>query len=306
MPKRKLRKRIKYFFLFIFVKTLIGVTNFIPRVWVVKFCGFLGRVGYRLVDAEREKAIKNLSVVYGEEKSPAEIERMAKKVFENIGKNAGDIFRGFPIDSMERLKKFTTIEGEQHLEKAAAKGKGVITLTVHLGAFEFVGAYLGLAGYNPLVIGTPLKDERLNDLLWQSRTLKGAIAIERGKETVKVIRGLKSGGTVIILIDQDTKVKSIFIDFMGKPAATPIGGTLLALKTGAAVVPLYITLQENYRQHITILPEVQLMTTGDLEIDLVTNTKVLSDVSQEIIKKHPLQWVWMHERWKTKPGEEIK
>ena len=104
-------------------------------------------------------------MVYGHEKSRQEIEKMAKKVFELIGNNAGDIFRGFPIDSIEKLMKFTSVEGQEHLEKAAAKGKGVITLTVHLGAFEFVGAYLGLAGYNPLVVGTPLKDERLNDLL---------------------------------------------------------------------------------------------------------------------------------------------
>jgi len=79
MPKRKLRKRIKYFFLFIFVKTLITVSNFIPRVWVVKFCGFLGRIGYLLVGEARSKTIRHLTMVYGQEKSPQEIEKMAKK-----------------------------------------------------------------------------------------------------------------------------------------------------------------------------------------------------------------------------------
>ncbi|HRG10815.1 MAG TPA: lysophospholipid acyltransferase family protein, partial [Cyclobacteriaceae bacterium] len=105
---------------------------------------------------------------------------------------------------------------------------------------------------------------------------------------------------------QDTKVKSRFVNFFGMPAATPIGATVLALRTGCAVVPTYIYLGEDGKQHMHILPEIPLVITGDEETDLVVNTQNFTNVTEQIVREHPEQWVWMHERWKTKPGEEIR
>jgi KDO2-lipid IV(A) lauroyltransferase len=90
------------------------------------------------------------------------------------------------------------------------------------------------------------------------------------------------------------------------PAATPIGATVLALRTGCAVVPTYIYLDENLQQQMHILPELQLHVTGDEETDLVNNTQLFTDFIEKVVRQHPEQWVWMHERWKTKVGEEIR
>jgi len=122
---------------------------------------------------------------------------------------------------------------------------------------------------------------------------------------VRLFKALKSGGSIAILIDQDTKVKSRFVNFFGKPCATPIGATVLALKSGCAVVPTYIYLDENYKQQMHILPEIPLVYTGDDEKDLIINTQNFTDFTERVVREHPEQWVWMHERWKTKPGEEI-
>ena len=121
-----------------------------------------------------------------------------------------------------------------------------------------------------------------------------------------MLKTLKTGGMVVILIDQDTKVKSRFINFLGKPASTPIGGTIMAQKTGAAVVPIFITLQPDYSQLIRIYPEVKMECTGDPEKDLLVNTQNISNATEMVILQNPSQWVWMHERWKTRPGEEIR
>jgi KDO2-lipid IV(A) lauroyltransferase len=135
--------------------------------------------------------------------------------------------------------------------------------------------------------------------------MHGAIAIERGKETFKLIIILKSGGSIALLIDQDTKVKSRFVDFFGMPAATPVGATVMAMKTGAAVIPTYVYLGEDGMQHMQVLSEVPLQITGDDEVDMVYNTQVLTNFIENTIRQHPDQWVWMHERWKTQKGEEI-
>lgn len=219
-----------------------------------------------------------------------------------LGKNAGDILRSTrSVRSLADLEKFLVTKGLEHFHAANAKGKGVIFVTCHLGAFDLQVTSMAMRGLDPNIIGTPLKDKRLNDLLWEYRNAHGAIAIERGRETFRLIKVLKSGGSIALLIDQDTKVQTTFVDFFGMPAATPVGATVLALKTGAAVVPSYIHLGEDGLQHMYLLPEIPMRRTDDEESDVKFNTQVLTNFIEEQIRKHPDQWVWMHERWKTKP-----
>jgi len=254
----------------------------------------------------RDRSIFHLGLAFDKEKSPREIVDLSKEMFVMLGKNAGDILRSLKVKSLSDLDKFLTTYGLENYEKAHAKGKGVMFLTSHLGAFDLQITNMALRGLNPNIIGTALKDDRLNDLLLKYRNAFGAIAIERGKESVRLFKALKSGNSIAILIDQDTKVKSRFVNFFGMPAATPIGATILALRTGAAVVPTYIFLDNKGQQQMHILPEIPLVITGDEEIDLVVNTQLFTDFTEKIVREHPEQWVWMHERWKTRPGEEIR
>jgi KDO2-lipid IV(A) lauroyltransferase len=305
MENRPLKKRIKYTSLYFFIRFLIFASNALPRrVWL-GFCGRLGKIAYAVSPKPRERVIYHLGLAFGNEKSPREILTLSKQVFVMLGKNAGDILRSLKVRTLTDLNKFLVTHGLENYEKAFAKGKGVMFLTSHLGAFDLQITNMALRGLNPNIVGTALKDERLNDLLWQYRNAYGAVAIERGKESVRLFKVLKSGGSIAILIDQDTKVKSRFVDFFGMKAATPIGATVLALRTGAAVVPTYIYLDQDGMQHMHILPEIPLVITGDDETDLVVNTQNFTNFTEQIVREHPEQWVWMHERWKTRPGEEI-
>lgn len=242
-------------------------------------------------------------MAFGKEKSAREIIGLSHDVFKMMGKNAGDIFHGFRVSDMESFKKFTDIRGSEIANAAVASGKGVIFFSGHVGAFELIATELSLEGYKPLVVGTAMKDERLTNLLWSHRNKLGAYTIERGKETMRLIRTLKAGGTFGILIDQDTKAKSVFVNFFGIPCATPIGATVLAMKTGAVLIPMFFHLREDGMQEVNYYPEVELTLTGNDQEDLVVNTQKLTDIIEREIRKHPAQWVWMHERWKTKPGE---
>jgi len=305
MENRPLKKRIKYSSLYFFIRFLIFFSNLLPRkVWLA-FCGWLGGIAYAFSPKPRERTIRHLGLALGKEMSPREIMNLSKQVFIMLGKNAGDILRSLNVRSLDDLNKFLVTHGIENYEKAHAKGKGVMFLTSHLGAFDLQITNMALRGLNPNIVGTALKDERLNELLWQYRNAYGAVAIERGKESVRLFKALKSGGSIAILIDQDTKVKSRFVDFFGMKAATPIGATVLALRTGAAVVPTYVYLDKDGKQHMHILPEIPLVFTGDEEKDLLINTQNFTNFTEQIVREHPDQWVWMHERWKTRPGEEI-
>ena len=303
---KKFRRKIRYPVILALVRTMIFISRLFPRKAWLGLCGFLGGVSYWFARRSRKLAIRHLTMAYGKEKSEKEIKALARQVFVMMGKNAGDIMRAFKIDSLTDFDKIRVVNRAEIAEQAFAKGKGVIFLTAHFGAFEFVATELAFRGYKPLIIGTPMKDKRLTNLLWEQRNKLGASAIERGKETVRLIKTLKTGGTIAILIDQDTRVKSVFVNFFGIPCATPIGATLLALKTGAAIVPMFYHLREDGMQEVNFYPEVELLITGDEETDMKVNTQRLNDVIETEIRKHPAQWLWLHERWKTKPGEEIR
>lgn len=305
-PSKRIRRQIRYTLVYRFVQSLIFLSRIMPRIAWLKFCGVLGRIAYYFASETRRLTEKHLSMAYSGEKSPQEIKRLSKRVFEYLGKNSGDILRATRVKDMAGLEEFLVITGYENFIKANQKGKGVIFLTCHLGAFDLQVSTMALKGLNPNIIGTPLKDERLNALLWDYRNKYGAVAIERGRETFRMIKVLKSGGSVALLIDQDTKVKSRFVDFFGIPAATPVGATVLAMKTGAAVVPTYVYLGDDWKQHMQILPEIPLAITGNEEADVISNTQILSNFIEETVRKHPEQWVWMHERWKTRPGEEVQ
>ena len=297
---------MRYTLVYRTVRFFIFLSRMMPRVAWLKFCGVVGRVVYHFASQTRDLTLRHLTMAFGKEKNPQEIKALAKRVFEYLGKNAGDILRATKVKNLEQLEEFLVVSGYENFEKANEKGKGVIFLTCHMGAFDLQVSTMALKGLNPNIIGTPLKDERLNELLWDYRNKYGAVAIERGRETFRMIKVLKSGGSVALLIDQDTKVKSRFVNFFGMPAATPVGATVLALKTGAAVVPTYVYLGKDWKQHMEILPEVVLQVSGDDERDMIENTQLLTDIIESVIRQHPEQWVWMHERWKTRPGQEVQ
>jgi KDO2-lipid IV(A) lauroyltransferase len=254
-----------------------------PRIWWLAFCGWLGKIAFATTKRYREQTLMHLGLAYGNKKSAKEIYSLARLVYVMLGKNAGDIFRSMEVKSLTDLEKFLITTGIENFEKANAKNKGVIFLTCHLGAFDMQITNMALRGLKPNIIGTTLKDPRLNDLLVNYRSAYGAIAIERGKETFRLIKALKLGGAVAILIDQDTNVKSVFVDFFGMKASTPVGAAVLALM-----------------QHMEIFPELPLIQTGDEAEDVRINTQAFTTFIESQIRKHPEQWVWMHERWKTK------
>lgn len=302
---RKVRRRIQYRAIYALVQALIFLSHCMSRRAWLACCGSLGGLVYYLVPHTRSLTVRHLSAAFPE-RSREDIRRLARRNFRLLAKNAGEILRATRTRTLSDLDELMVTHGFEHVEAARAKGKGVIFLTCHLGPFDLQVTNLALRGVPLFVIGTRLKDPRLSSLLWKQRNALGAVAVERGKETFRLLKALKSGQSVGILIDQDTRVKSRFVEFFGRPASTPVGAAILAMKTGASVVPTYIHLAPDQLQHMRIFPEIETVLTGDEEADLLTNTQRYTRFIEEAIRAHPEQWVWMHERWKTKPGEEIR
>ncbi|HDZ12090.1 MAG TPA: hypothetical protein ENH53_07710, partial [Bacteroidetes bacterium] len=292
---KPLKKRLKNNFIFGFVFYLILFIRLIRRETAFWIFEKLGRISYYLIPDVRRKMVRHLTIAFGEEKSSEEIGAMVKESLVNLGRNAVDAIR-LPVYSLEDVEKFLTAEGLEILDRILANGKSVVLITGHIGSWEMMAAYLAMKGYPLYVVGARLYDPRLDHLLLKMRKSGGYINISREGSTKELLRILKKPNLLGMLIDQDTRVAGTFVRFFGKQAYTPVGPVILAAKTGAALVPLYIHLNENYRHHVKIFPEYTLTETGSKQNNVVQNTQGLTTILENFIREVPTQWVWMHER----------
>lgn len=261
----------------------------------------LGWAAYRLVLGERRKVRAGLMLAFGGTWDERTIERLTVRVFLDLGKNAMDaIWLG--RRGREEIFRAVRAEGLEYIDRALARGKGVIGLMGHIGSWELLGAYLVAAGYPLSAVGRSLHDPRLDRLLVDARRRSGIRNIARGRQTREVLRSLRENRIVAMLIDQDTRVKGVFVDVFGKPAYTPMGPVILAMRTGATVVPMAIHRELDDTHHVVVRPEIDMVRTGDMERDVQVNTQRCSRTLEAFIREHPSQWVWMHERWKTRHG----
>jgi len=261
----------------------------------------LGKLTYFIIADARKRTQNNLNIVFGKEKDQRELEKLARLVFENVGKNVADAVR---LKNMKwkKIEEITKIEGLEYFDNAYKMGKGVIPLTGHIGNFELLAAYFSLKGYKLSVIGRELYDPRLDALLVKSRESVGLENIPSSASVKQVIKALRSGRALGVLADQDSsKVRGVFVDFFGRPARTPVGPVLLAYKTQSPIVPMAIVREKDDKYKIIVKEPIELATSGDKEKDIIETTQKCTKVLESIIRDYPSQWLWMHDRWKSKP-----
>jgi KDO2-lipid IV(A) lauroyltransferase len=301
MSRRGLHKSIRRWLVYIFVLFFVKVLRSVDRLIAIRLTLLIGRIAFCLAKGARNRTIRHLTWAFGNEKSPEEIRSLAQRTFLNLAVTTADAIR-LPILIEQGLNNFVTVEGFHHLEKARAKGKGTIFLSGHFGNWELLAAWVVQNGIPLKVIGRPAYDPRLDEMLVDVRNKAGYTNIPRGKGTKEMVRSLKRGYALGLLIDQDTRVKGVFVSFFDRPAHTAIGPVILSQKFGAPIVPIFIRLREDLTYHVHCGEELSLENTGDKERDLIVNTQKCSDVYERIIRRFPDQWVWMHRRWKKQPA----
>jgi Kdo2-lipid IVA lauroyltransferase/acyltransferase len=297
-----LKKRIKNSLIYYFVVMIAALLRSLPRRTAIALMRGFGGLGFHLARKEREKTIRHLTLAYGHEKSPDEIARLAKAVFRHFGLMAADAIR-MPLIVAGGINNLVENSGMERLQAALARGRGAIVLTGHFGNWELFGAWVAQNGFPVKVVGRSAYDPRLDKIVVDLRNTAGYTNIARGKATREIIRTLRDNEVLGMLVDQDTKVEGVFVDFFGRPAHTAIGPVTLAQKMGCALLPAFIHLQDDGTYKIEFDEEIELTSTGDAERDLIVNTQKISDSYERAIRRHPEQWVWMHERWKKQPGD---
>jgi len=227
------------------------------------------------------------------------------KMVRNLGWMAAEFAR-LPELRKQNMENVVILEGHENFLEGQRRGKGVLYLTGHIGAWELSSFAHALYGYPLHYMARPLDNKRLDALVNQYRCSSGNKPIFKNESARVMLKILKGSGTIGILADQNTMPEEgVFVDFFGKSACATTGIARVALHTGAAVVPGYAYWDETIQKYrLRFEPTVELVRTENTERDVFENTQRFAKVIEQIIRKHPDQWVWVHERWKTRPKGE--
>jgi KDO2-lipid IV(A) lauroyltransferase len=270
-----------------------------PVVLRKKLEQFAGKLYYKFGHKARQIALDNLKTAYGKELSEQEIEQRAKAVFTNVAGAFLDFFAKVYVKNPEKYFKMVEVLGEDNLKAAYSKGKGVICLVPHISSWELSAVTPPMLGYPTIAASKPIKGFLIQKSMVWFRKRRGMVNFERGGSYKMLAENLKQGKCLILMIDQDTNVKSCYVNFFGKEAYTPLGASRLAFDTEAAVVPMAMSRKDTGKYLFEILPELPFIQTGNRESDLISNTQNQTACIENIIRKNPEQWVWMHRRYKT-------
>ncbi|HLA79041.1 MAG TPA: lysophospholipid acyltransferase family protein [Vicinamibacteria bacterium] len=230
--------------------------------------------------------------------------RTARGVYAHFGQILLDIL-WLSERPCETVLSVVDVEGREHVEGAVAAGHGLVVVTAHFGNWEAHGVAHGLL-FGPLgVVARPLDNPRLDERLCAFRGRSGNPVIYKQRALVQVLKMLRAGGGVAILIDQNVQEgDGIFVDFFGRPAATTTVAAALAVKTGCALVPVQVRLGDDGRYRAIYEPAVRWTTSGDRQRDIAHLTQALTYRIEAWVREAPEQWLWIHRRWKTQPGKE--
>jgi Kdo2-lipid IVA lauroyltransferase/acyltransferase len=255
---------------------------------------------FRIDKKHRDIAVQNLTRAFGHEKSPDQIRLLAFQSFYNIMRIPFEIGWSDRL-TLPELFQHAEIRGLHHVQAALIKGKGVLALTAHMGNWELLPSVAPMAGFSADIVYRPLDFLPLDAFFLRLRTRFGAGLIPNAHAMRKILRQLKNGHVVAMLMDQNVDwYEGVFVDFFNHRACTNKGFALLALKTRAPVMPIFMIRDQN-RFIIEFCAEIELIQTGDRTHDIEANTLQYNQAIEAVIRRYPDQWFWVHQRWKTRP-----
>lgn len=259
---------------------------------------FLGLMLYYLWKERREVALKNLRMACSSGMIKGTPEEIVKRNFEEIGQSIVEIVKVY-FGKGRRIFDSVRIVGIENLERAREKGKGIIFITGHCGNWELLALAASIKVHPISVVARRLNNPYLNHLVESLRSRYGNTIIYKKGALREIIRTLRDGGSVGILMDQAVlPEEGIVVDFLGKPAWTTRMPVIIARKTGSPILPIFIK-RNGTAQEITIHPEIMLLSNSSNY--LRANTRLLNSIIEDYIKENPEQWLWIHKRWKRVP-----
>jgi Kdo2-lipid IVA lauroyltransferase/acyltransferase len=265
----------------------------------------IGATAFSVLGRLRRVGVRNLELAFPEMTS-LEREATLRSEYRNLGLLLAE-FCKMPDYTTEEASRFIRYEGLENFLAARERGKGVLVLTGHLGAWELSSFYHSLMGMPMGMVIRRLDNPLVDAFVNRIRCLHGNRVIHKDDFARGLIASMRAGETVGILMDTNmTPPQGVFVPFFGVLACTASGMARIAAKTGAAVVPGFLLWEQSEQRYVLHFgEELKVIRTGDAEQDALANTASFTSAIERYIRRYPDQWLWLHRRWKTRPpGEE--
>lgn len=289
------------YLVYLLLRFLSILINFLPERVTLWIGRWLGLAMYYLDTEHRNVAFQNLEIAFGREKSKEELRVIAKKSFENLGMMAMEFFR-IPNLDIETFQQKVKVEGLEEALRVLERNRGALLLLGHFGNWELMALMSKVIERPIMVIAKPIKrNPWLYQWILKSRERMGLIVIPPRNATQKVLQALSENQIVGVLFDQRGKRShGIWADFFGRKVPTTPGLAVMALRSGAPVIPVFMIREEGGRHHLFIKEPLKLIHTGDFRNDVEANTQLFNQTIESIVRQYPEQWLWIHRRWERK------
>ena len=264
----------------------------------------IGRATYYMAFSHRKIALDSLSVAFPE----VSLKRRKKIARDFSVIMVQSFLEVIHFASNYSLFNNIEIEGREFLNKALEKNQGVIALSAHFGNFPLISLKLAREGYKINVVVRPMRDGDVEDYAQDLRTKAGVntiYSLPRGQCVANMIKSLRNNEIVIIHMDQNFGTTGVWVKFFGRLAATPVGPVVLALRTNAPILPMFIIREGIGKHRLKILPELKLDYFPERGKTILINTIKITKLIEEWVKRYPELWGWIHKRWKSRPSEEV-
>jgi lipopolysaccharide heptosyltransferase II len=281
--------RVVYFIALGFV----GIIRSLPITVCFLLGQAIGALMWAILPSYRRLAKENLTEAFRDEKSPAQIRRLVFAHFMTLGANFCCAFKLASMD-VESVWKRTTVEGFDALNAALRRGKGLVCPYTHLGNWElFAQLHEVIAPYRAATVYQAIRNKGIDDLINENRRKRGVETLNRKKDLARALKLLREGNMVVILADQHAGDGGIWMPFFDRLASTSPLSASLAVRTGAAVVPVGIFTSGLARWRLVAAPEIPYDPANPDQLTYEINRALETEIRQS-----PADWFWVHNRWK--------
>jgi KDO2-lipid IV(A) lauroyltransferase len=288
------------------IKNVVEYAFFLPINWLARRLSYraagklgsaLGAAAYHLTGYRAAVSLANLRQAFPE-KSQEDLCRIAVAAYRGYGRALVEMLWSGGATADE-LKQTMRLANKEVPLRAAAGGRGVILLSGHFGAWEFIVSSLSLLLGEPVVaIAQPQRNRRIDRIITANRNRFGSGTINMQHSVREVLKLLRQGRFVGMLGDQSGSKESVFIDFFGRPAATHRGAAAFSLKNDTPIV-MFFFLRRPDGMYETVFEEVDRTgLTEYTEQNVIELTRRHTTVLERYIREYPDHWLWMHKRWK--------
>lgn len=251
---------------------------------------------YWLVPRARRVGLANLDLAYGDTLSPGEKRRILRASLRSVGVVAAEVSR-VPLLRGGFLRSQVDVEGIEHVDPSS----GALFIGAHLGNWEWLAPAMAALGVPTAAVVRPLNDPRLDRYISEMRGATGVRLIAKQGAGVEILRLLRDGWRVGVLIDQCPHDTGVPAEFFGAPCWATVAPAVLAARARCPVHLASMPRRPDGRYTLRLSPPIALSRSGNFQEDLLENTRRCQALIEEQVRAYPEQWLWLHRRWKEKP-----